>query len=191
MIRPTDSKSVLRRYVAAVEAGDEDAIRELFAEDATWTLRAGGLPISGTWTGREAIIGEFLATAMAYYEPGSVSLEITGMIAEGDRVVLQWTSRARTRDRAALRERLHRRLHHPRRKDPRGPRVHGHAVRRRGRVLGVRQLGDRGRGRAVIMRIFVAGASGVIGVRLRTAPGGGRARRSPAMTRSPAQGRRS
>ena len=35
---------------------------------------------------------------MAHYEPGSVSLEITGMIAERDQVVLQWTSRARTRD---------------------------------------------------------------------------------------------
>jgi uncharacterized protein len=35
---------------------------------------------------------------MSYYEPGSVSLEITGMIAEHDHVVLQWTSRARTRN---------------------------------------------------------------------------------------------
>ena len=88
---------MLRRYVAAVEAGDEEAIRELFAEDATWTSHAGELPISGTWAGRDAIVDEFLATGMAYYEPGSVSLEITGMVAEGDQVVLQWTSRARTR----------------------------------------------------------------------------------------------
>ena len=34
---------------------------------------------------------------MSHYELGSVSLEITAMIAEGDRVALQWTSRARTR----------------------------------------------------------------------------------------------
>ena len=33
---------------------------------------------------------------MAYYEPGSVSLEVTGMVAEGDQVTLEWTSRART-----------------------------------------------------------------------------------------------
>jgi ketosteroid isomerase-like protein len=33
---------------------------------------------------------------MAHYKPGSVSLEITGMIAEGDSVALQWTSRAHT-----------------------------------------------------------------------------------------------
>ena len=98
MIQPTDSKSVLRRYVAAVQAGGMEAIRELFAENATWTLHAARLPTSGTWTGRDTIIEGFLSEAMSHYLPGSVSLEITGMIAERDRVVLQWTSRARTRD---------------------------------------------------------------------------------------------
>ena len=98
MAQQTDSKSVLRRYVAAVQAGDEQAIRGMFAEDASWTIHAGQLPISGTWTGRDTIVEEFLARAMAYYQPGSVSLEITGMIAERDHIVLQWTSRARTRD---------------------------------------------------------------------------------------------
>ena len=61
-------------------------------------IAAGDLPISGTWKGRETILNDFLATALSYYEPGSVRLEITTMIAEGDRVALQWTSRARTRD---------------------------------------------------------------------------------------------
>ena len=98
MTQPTDSETVIRRYVAAVQDGDSEAIRASFAEDVTWTLRAGGLPISGTWTGRDTIIDEFLAVAMAHYEPGSVSLEITGTVAEGDRVVLEWTSRARTRE---------------------------------------------------------------------------------------------
>ena len=90
-------KDVARQYVAAVQAGDEQAIRNLFATDATWTL-AGELPISGVWEGRTAIIDQFLATAMSHYQPGSISLEITGMIAEHDQVVLQWISRARTRD---------------------------------------------------------------------------------------------
>jgi uncharacterized protein (TIGR02246 family) len=91
-------EAVLRRYVAAVQAGDEAAIGALFAEDATWTLRAGDLPISGTWTGRDEILGSFLAQAMAHYRPGTVELEITGLLAQGDRVVLEWTSRARTAD---------------------------------------------------------------------------------------------
>ena len=94
----SDSKSVLRRYVDAIMAGDERAIRDCFAQDASWTLAAGDLPISGTWAGRDAIMNEFLATAMTHYDPGSVDLEIRAMIAEGDRVVLQWTSKARTRD---------------------------------------------------------------------------------------------
>jgi ketosteroid isomerase-like protein len=98
MSQQADSKHVLRQYVAAVEAGDREAIRGMFAPDATWTLDAGQLPMSGTWAGRDTIIDAFLAEAMAHYEPGSVSLEITGMIAEGERVVLQWTSRARTRE---------------------------------------------------------------------------------------------
>jgi ketosteroid isomerase-like protein len=97
MIEPIDTKTVAQRYVSAAEAGEKHAIRDLFAHDATWTL-AGDLPISGVWEGRDSIVDEFLATAMSYYEPGSISLKITGMIAEHDQVVLQWTSRARTRD---------------------------------------------------------------------------------------------
>jgi hypothetical protein len=98
MTHAADAASVLRRYVSALEAGDAQTVHDLFAEDATWKLAAGDLPISGKWEGRDAILGRFLPTALSYYAPGSVSLEITGMIAEGDRVVLQWTSRARTRD---------------------------------------------------------------------------------------------
>jgi ketosteroid isomerase-like protein len=96
--KATDATTVVRRYVSAVEAGDEHTVRDLFAEDATWTLAAGNLPISGTWTGREVILTDFLGAALSYYEPGSVRLEITGLTAAEDRVVLQWTSRALTRD---------------------------------------------------------------------------------------------
>jgi ketosteroid isomerase-like protein len=92
----TESKAVVQRYLAAVQAGDEAAIRELFAPAATWLLR-GELPNSGLWEGRDAILGEFLATALGFYAPGSVQLEQTGLLAEGDQVVLEWISRARTR----------------------------------------------------------------------------------------------
>jgi len=98
MTQAIDSSMVLHRYVAAVEAGDQQAVRELFTEDATWRLDAGELPTSGTWGGRDQIMDGFFATAMSHYEPGSVNLEITAMIADDDVVVLQWTSRARTTD---------------------------------------------------------------------------------------------
>lgn len=92
----SDASAVLRRYVSAVSAGDVNVVRELFDEAASWRIDAGDLPISGTWEGRDQIVDEFLATAMSHYEPGSVQLEITAMIAAGDQVALQWTSRART-----------------------------------------------------------------------------------------------
>jgi uncharacterized protein (TIGR02246 family) len=98
MFSSDDSKAVLQRYVAALQRGDTETVRASFADDATWTVAAGDLPIAGTWRGRDAILDGFLATALSYYEPGSIDLEITGMIGEGERVVLQWTSRARTRD---------------------------------------------------------------------------------------------
>jgi ketosteroid isomerase-like protein len=98
MAQAPDGKTVIRAYVSALLEGDVDAVRGLFAEDATWTLAAGDLPISGTFEGRDAILGGFLESALSRYEPGSIELQITGMTAEDDRVVLQWTTRARTRD---------------------------------------------------------------------------------------------
>ncbi len=94
--RNTDARAVVERYVAAVEAGDGATARDLFAESATWRL-FGDMPMSGTWRGRDTIIDEFLAGALGNYEPGSVRLEITAIVADGDRAVIEWTSRARTR----------------------------------------------------------------------------------------------
>ena len=97
MSETIENTAIMGRYVDALRAGDANLLRSFFAEDAGWTLHAGDLPISGTWTGRERIMDGFFATAMANYEPGSVEIELTAMIAERDQVVLQWTSRARTR----------------------------------------------------------------------------------------------
>jgi uncharacterized protein len=97
MTTPSDSRSVVERYIAAAEVRDEAALRDSFAENATWWLR-GELPISGTWRGRDTIIDDFLGTAMSYYQPDSVNIEVTSIVAEGDTVVAEWTSRARTTD---------------------------------------------------------------------------------------------
>jgi ketosteroid isomerase-like protein len=95
MSTTSESRSVIAGYMTAIQQRDLAAIRDSFAADATWWLR-GELPISGTWRGRDAIVDDFLGTAMSYYDPESVSVEVTSMIAEGDAVVAEWTSRART-----------------------------------------------------------------------------------------------
>jgi uncharacterized protein len=92
------TRTLMTQYVAALQAGDTSAVRALFAEDATWTLRAGELPMSGTWAGRDVIMDEFFAVAMANYEPATIEIDVTAMLADGNQVVLQWTTRTRTRD---------------------------------------------------------------------------------------------
>jgi uncharacterized protein (TIGR02246 family) len=89
------SKAVVLRYVEALQRGDIGAVRDSFAEDATWWL-SGELPVSGTWRGRDGIIDEFLATAMRYYDPDTVSIEVTNVVAEGEQVALEWITRGRT-----------------------------------------------------------------------------------------------
>jgi ketosteroid isomerase-like protein len=89
------NRETIERYVEALQHGGE--VARFFAEEATWSL-AGRLPLSGTWEGRDAILNDFLGQVGRLYQPGSVSLEVTSLIAEGDRVALEWTSRARTSD---------------------------------------------------------------------------------------------
>ena len=86
-----DPKSVVVRYVEAVAAGDLPVIRDSFAEDATWHY-PGDLPISGAWQGRDAIVDDFLGGAGALLRPETVVIRLTEVIAEGDRVVAEWTS---------------------------------------------------------------------------------------------------
>jgi uncharacterized protein len=90
-----ESRSVILRYVAALQSGDADALRESFADDATWWL-GGELPVSGTWSGRAQILGDFLGRARAAFEPGSITIDVTNLLAEGEQVALEWTTRGRT-----------------------------------------------------------------------------------------------
>jgi uncharacterized protein (TIGR02246 family) len=89
------SKTVVLRYVEALQRGDADTVRESFAEEATWWL-PGELPLSGTWRGRDQILDEFLASAMRYYDPDTISIEVTNVVAEGEQVALEWITRGRT-----------------------------------------------------------------------------------------------
>lgn len=87
-------KDVVVRYVQAVADGDLDTITESFAEDATWTY-PGDVPLTGTWTGRETIINDFLggATGGLFRPEATPTIELVNMVAEGEQVVAEWTAR--------------------------------------------------------------------------------------------------
>ncbi|BDM68745.1 hypothetical protein HEK616_22320 [Streptomyces nigrescens] len=91
----SDPRSVVIRYVEAVRDGDADVIHGSFAEDATWHY-PGSLPVSKVWQGRDAIINEFLGGMGPAFVPGTLEIALVGTVAEGDRVVAEWTSKATT-----------------------------------------------------------------------------------------------
>ncbi|MGW2425509.1 nuclear transport factor 2 family protein [Streptomyces sp. NPDC001709] len=95
MTSNTDPRAVVIRYVEAVRDGAADVIHDSFAADATWHY-PGSLPVSKVWRGRDEIVDEFLGTMGTVFVPGTVEIELVSTIAEGDRVVAEWTSRART-----------------------------------------------------------------------------------------------
>lgn len=91
----TDPRTVVIRYVEAVRDGDAEVIHDSFAEDATWHY-PGDLPISKVWQGRDAIINDFLGGMGPILVPGTMEIELVSTVAEGDRVVAEWTSKAKT-----------------------------------------------------------------------------------------------
>ena len=101
----TDPKTVVTRYVEAARDGMSAVIRDSFAPDATWEY-PGDLPLSGTYRGVDAIVGEFLGGAAGLMAPGSqVTIELVSAIADGDRVAAEWTSAATSRNGTPYRNR--------------------------------------------------------------------------------------
>lgn len=91
----TTPREVVVRYVEAVRDGDTETIRDSFTENATWYY-PGDLPISKVWQGRDAIINDFLGSMAPLLVPGTMKIDLISTVAEGDRVVAEWTSRATT-----------------------------------------------------------------------------------------------
>ncbi|WP_055588473.1 nuclear transport factor 2 family protein [Peterkaempfera griseoplana] len=88
-----DPRSVVVRYVNAVADGDLDTVNASFAEDATWTY-PGNVPLTGVWRGRRAIVEDFLGGAAGLFAPdGTPKVTLTQALADGERVVAEWTSR--------------------------------------------------------------------------------------------------
>jgi ketosteroid isomerase-like protein len=94
--RTERTRAVVQSYVAALQRGDLPALRAAFAPNATWWLR-GDLPVSGTWTGPEQILDEFLEGMVATLDPTfPVRQTVKGIVADGPTAVAEWTSHARS-----------------------------------------------------------------------------------------------
>ncbi|QMU74518.1 nuclear transport factor 2 family protein [Streptacidiphilus sp. PB12-B1b] len=90
------SKAVVLDYMDTLMRGDFTALRAFFTPESTWTL-AGSLPLSGTWTGPDEILDEFVPAMVARMVPESMEFELDGLLAEGDRVLAEWNTRGLAR----------------------------------------------------------------------------------------------
>lgn len=90
------SKAVVLEYMNALTEGDFTGLRAFFGPDSTWTL-AGDLPLSGTWTGPDEILDEFVPAMVARLVPESMEFQFEGLIGEGDQVLAEWNTRALAR----------------------------------------------------------------------------------------------
>jgi ketosteroid isomerase-like protein len=90
------NKRVVSEFIEAVYAGDMERVAAVLAEDAHWHFH-GRLPVCGDYGSRREILEDMLGReAMPLYEPGSLTVEVKSMIAEGDTVAVEWRGRGRS-----------------------------------------------------------------------------------------------
>jgi uncharacterized protein len=96
---PKEAKSsneeLVRHFLAAMDRMDVGCLSDLLLEDASWWV-AGDLPISGLYDGKSAIVGEFLATAVALFERGSLGFELRSIVHAGDFIAAEYVGAGRS-----------------------------------------------------------------------------------------------
>ncbi|MBO1337432.1 nuclear transport factor 2 family protein [Streptomyces sp. VRA16 Mangrove soil] len=86
-------KTVVTRFLEAIGAGDLETLTNSLSPEASWVYPSKDLPISGTWQGRDTILGDLLATAGDLFAPGTgLTITVTSVVAEGETVVAEWTA---------------------------------------------------------------------------------------------------
>jgi uncharacterized protein len=90
----TEPQKVVMSFFEAL--GDQEALSAVFAPDATWTCW-GDFPISGTHTGREAVLVDFHEAASKLFSPDHEGvLEVTALIGDGPTVAAEFNFRTVT-----------------------------------------------------------------------------------------------
>jgi len=93
--RQPEPKAVVISFLELMGTGvlaDMEKAGQLFADDVSFWI-AGNTAISGTVTGREAVMERRFRPSRKRTIAGTLSLEIGMVIAEGDYVAAEWTSR--------------------------------------------------------------------------------------------------
>jgi uncharacterized protein len=89
---PKEVVTQFLNFMASGDPADTEKAGALFSQDASFWI-IGNLPISGTLVGRDEIMKKRFRPGGSRVVPGSKSLQIGKVIAEGEFVAAEWTSR--------------------------------------------------------------------------------------------------
>ena len=90
----TSNEQLVVDFLAAMGRADIDSLSEMLVDDATWWV-AGDLPVSGLYRGKPAVIGEFLWSAAALFQPGSLSFELRNTTIAAGTVIAEYIGTGR------------------------------------------------------------------------------------------------
>jgi len=88
----TENKKLIQDAFAGWARGDSNAFFNLLAEDVRWTV-IGNTPVSRTYTSRAEFV-DGAANPLTAKLAGPIVPTVRDVIAEGDKVVLQWEGRS-------------------------------------------------------------------------------------------------
>lgn len=91
------NKAAVRAFFAATVRRDRAALSRLLADDVCWQIpKSAPAPFGGAHRGHARVLELFLAGAETLFAPGTHSVEIELLLAEGDLVAAEVQMRART-----------------------------------------------------------------------------------------------
>lgn len=94
--RVLDARSVVARYVRALQEGDLATATASLHPDAVWHIPGNGR-LAGDYVGPDAIFGDFYAKAVARFDPATPStLTLRSIVADGPIAIAQWRTTGRT-----------------------------------------------------------------------------------------------
>lgn len=92
----SENKGIVEAFYAAANQGDMDTCIGFFSDDVVWTS-VGTTNVSGTFSGKEDLIGKLLGPVFGELKAG-ISSAIDMIIAEGDHVAVRSRGTAETKD---------------------------------------------------------------------------------------------
>ncbi|MAW82825.1 MAG: hypothetical protein CMI63_21570 [Parvularcula sp.] len=90
-----DPKEVVLKFFETMNNGEFEEAADFFSLDAVFWV-VGSLPFSGTLRGRDEILEKNFRPSAEFTEPGSAKVIIGDVIAEGDKVAVEWRFQRKT-----------------------------------------------------------------------------------------------